>query len=317
MPAERRGAFVAMLVTMACFGGTWPAGKIAATHVAPAVVAVLRFATAAGLLWLWARLSGNPVRRPSRRDVPLLAVLGFTVVFAYNLCFLYGVRHAPATDGAVLVPGLIPAMTLLLAWPILGEKPARRAVFGLALAFVGVVIVADPAGSIDSRRLLGDALFVGASLSWAGYTLAGREATLRFGSVSANVFATAVGSVLLLPVTFFGGGWSGLGSASAGAWGSIAYLSVAGTVLAFVLFYEGVRLLGASAAAAFALLVPILGVLSSVIVLGEPLHPALALGGGIVVVGLWLVQMPRRSPERDRVSEASGRCRCDRTHGRS
>jgi drug/metabolite transporter (DMT)-like permease len=109
------------------------------------------------------------------------------------------------------------------------------------------------------------------------------------------VFATAVGSVLLLPVTFAGSGWSGLGSASAGAWGSIAYLSIAGTVLAFVLFYEGVRLLGAPAAAAFALLVPIFGVLSSVLVLGESFRPALALGGAIVVAGLWLVQTERRA----------------------
>lgn len=293
MPADRRAAFVAMLVCMICFGGTWPAGKVAASHVEPAVVAVVRFATAAAMLWLWARLSGNPVRRPARGDLPLLVVLGFTVVFAYNLCFLYGVRRAPATDGAVLVPGLIPPLTLLLAWPALGERPARRALLGLALAFVGVVIVAAPTGSVDSRRLTGDALFVGASLSWAAYTLAGREAIRRFGSVSANVFATAVGSLLLLPVTFVGSGWGGLGSASVGAWGSIAYLSLAGTVLAFVLFYEGVRLLGASAAAAFALLVPIFGVLSSVLVLGEALRPALALGGAVVVAGLWLVQTSR------------------------
>lgn len=295
MAAERRGAFAAMLVCMLCFGGTWPAGKVAAAHVEPAVVAVLRFTTASALLWLWARASGKPVRRPSRSDLPLLAILGFTVVFAYNLCFLYGVRHAPATDGAVLVPGLIPAMTTLLAWPVLGEKPTTRAIVGLAVAFAGVVIVADPAGSVGSQRLIGDALFVGAALAWAAYTLAGREATGRFGSVSANVFATGVGSLLLLPVSFLGDGWHGLGSATAGAWGSVAYLAVAGTVLAFVLFYEGVRVLGASAAASFALLVPIFGVLSSVLVLGEPLRPGLALGGAIVLGGLWLVQTQRRA----------------------
>jgi drug/metabolite transporter (DMT)-like permease len=234
------------------------------------------------------------VRRPSPNDVPLLVALGFTVVFSYNLCFLYGLRHAPATDGSVLVPGLIPAMTTLLAWPVLGRRPVGRAVLGLALAFVGVLIVADPAGGLGSERLIGDALFVGASLSWAAYTLVGREATRRFGSVSANVFATAVGSLLLLPVTFTGTGWSGLGSASAGAWASVAYLSIAGTVLAFVLFYEGVRLLGAPAASAFALLVPIFGVLSSVLVLGERLRPTLALGGVIVLAGLWLAQTAQR-----------------------
>jgi drug/metabolite transporter (DMT)-like permease len=177
-----------------------------------------------------------------------------------------------------------------LAWPVLGERPARRALIGLAIAFVGVVIVADPTGSVGSQRLIGDALFVGASLSWAAYTLSGREAMRRFGSLSANVFATAVGSLLLLPITFAGNGWAGLGSASTGAWAGIAYLALAGTVLAFVLFYEGVRLLGASPASAFALLVPIFGVLSSVLVLGERLRPALALGGVIVLAGLWLVQ---------------------------
>ena len=305
MVAGRRGAFLALLVCMVCFGGTWPAGKLAATHVEPAVIAVLRFTAASGLLWLWARLSGNPVRRPSWSDLPLLALLGFTVVFAYNLCFLYGLRHAPATDGSVLVPGLIPAVTILLAWPVLGERPARRAIVGLAIAFAGVVVVADPTGSVGSRRLTGDALFVGASLAWAVYSLAGREAIRRFGSVSANVFATAVGSLLLLPVTFAGNGWASLGSASTGAWASIAYLSIAGTVLAFVLFYEGVRLLGASAAAAFALLVPIFGVLSSVLVLGEPLRPALALGGLLVLAGLWLVQTTRstRDAWRERSAE--------------
>src|SRR5690349_19016993 len=139
---------------MVAFGGTWPAGKVAAEHVPPAVVAVLRFASAALLLWAWARVSGAPVRRPARRDVPLVLLLGFSVVFAYNLFFLYGLRHAPATDGSVLVPGLIPFATAMLALRFLGERPTRRAVVGLALALVGVIVVADPAGSVGSDRLV-------------------------------------------------------------------------------------------------------------------------------------------------------------------
>ncbi|HET7572362.1 MAG TPA: DMT family transporter [Gaiellaceae bacterium] len=294
MGAERRGAAAALLVCMVAFGGTWPAGKVAAEHVAPAVAAELRFASAALLLWLWARLARRPVRLPAARDLPLVAVLGLTVVVGYNLFFLYGLRHAPATDGSVLVPGLIPAVTALLAWPVLGERPTRRGVLGLAIAFAGVVVVADPVGGFGSRRLVGDALFVGASLSWAAYTLAGRAAIARYGSVSANVYATGGGALLLLPISFAIGGWGGAGSAPASAWGGIAYLSLAGTVVSFVLFYEGVRVLGAARASAFALLVPIFGVVSSVLVLGERLRPAVALGGAIVLAGLWLVQTPSR-----------------------
>lgn len=296
MGGERRGAYLALLLCMVSFGGTWPAGKVAAEHVEPATAAVCRFASAAVLLWLWARLSGRPVPRPARSDLPLIAVLGFTVVFAYNLFFLYGVRHAPATDGSVLVPGLIPVVTTLLAWPVLGEQLTRRTALGLVVAVVGVVVVADPVGGVGSTRLVGDGLFVGASVSWAVYTLAGRSAIARFGSVNANVYATGVGALLLLPVSFLGGGWHSLVAAPVQAWGSIAYLSLAGTVLGFVLFYEGVRLIGASKAASFALLVPVFGVLSSVLVLGEPLRPLLAVGGAIVLAGLWLVQTSGRVP---------------------
>jgi drug/metabolite transporter (DMT)-like permease len=295
----RRAAYVSLLVGMVAFGGTWPAGKVAAEHVPPAVIAVVRFASAALLLWTWARLSGKPVRRPARSDVPLVLLLGFSVVFAYNLFFLYGVRHAPAADGSVIVPGLIPIATALLAWPVFAERPSRRALAGLVVALAGIVVVADPVGGVDSDRLLGDALFLGAVVSWAVYTLAGRGAIARYGSVSANVYATACGSLLLMPVTFLDGGWSPLAHAPASAWGGIAYLSLGGTVLGFVAFYEGVRLIGSARASSFALLVPIFGVLSSVLVLGEPLRPGLAAGGALVLVGLWIAESRRPSEAED------------------
>ena len=291
---DRRTAYVTLLVGMVAFGGTWPAGKVAAEHVPPAVIAVTRFVCAAGLLWLWARLSGSRVRRPSRADLPLVFALGFTVVFAYNLFFLYGVRHAPASDGSVLVPGLIPIVTTLVAWAALGERPSRRSGVGLIAALAGLVVVAAPTSDLSTRRIVGDLLFVGGAVSWAAYTLVGRRATARYGSVNANVYATAAGALLLIPVSFFDGGWGPLLHAPVQALGAIAYLAVIGTVLAFVAFYEGVRLIGAARASSFALLVPVFGVLSAVLVLHEPLRLSLVAGGGIVLAGLWLAESGSR-----------------------
>lgn len=310
--SDRRTAYLSLALGMVAFGGTWPAGKVAAEHVPPAVVAVVRFSAAAVLLWAWARVSRTRVRRPGLHDLPLVLWLGFTVVFAYNLCFLYGVREAPATDGSVLVPGLIPLATTLLAWPVLGERPTRRTLAGLAVALAGVVIVAAPTGSVGGQRLVGDALFVGAAISWAAYTLAGRRATARYGSVSANVYATGCGAVLLVPVTFVGGGWAPLGRAPVQAWASIGYLSVIGTVLGFVAFYEGVRLIGSARASSFALLVPIFGVLSSVLVLGEPIRATLLVGGAIVLAGLWIALDSRRASDRGTVPAPVGDGRAER-----
>ena len=221
--------------------------------------------------------------------------MGGSAVLGYNLFFLYGLRLAPATDGSILVPALIPIVTTLLAWPLLGDRPSARTAVGFTIAVFGLVLVVDPVGGFGSSRLEGDALLLGAAFCWPWYTLAGRAATWRFGSIAANVYATGAGTLMLLPFSFVLGGWGALGGATAGAWASVVYLGVLGTVVAFVLFYEGVREIGAARAAAFTLLVPVFGVLASVLVLGEPLRPLLALGGAIVLAGLWLVQRPRAS----------------------
>jgi drug/metabolite transporter (DMT)-like permease len=102
--------------------------------------------------------------------------------------------------------------------------------------------------------------------------------------------------------------------AGVGTWASIVYLAPLGTVLAFVLYYDGVRTLGAARAAAFTLLVPVFGVSSSIAVLGEPLRAGLAVGGAIVLLGLWLVQRPRPAQA---PAAAAPRPACQEAHSRA
>ena len=290
MLGDRRAAYVSLLVVAVSFGGTWVAGKVAVESIEPPTAATARFAVASLLLWTWARASGRRMPLPGLHDLPLVAGLGLTAVAGYNLCFLYGLQRAPATDGSILVPGLIPVLTAATVWPLLDERPTRRAALGLAVALAGLVLVVDPVGGIGTRRLEGDVLFVGAAVCWTLYTLLGRAATTRFDSVVANVYATAAGALVLLPFSFAGAGWGGLAAAPFKAWASVAYLAVFGTVVGFVLFYEGVRRIGAARTAAFTLLVPVFGVLGAVLLLGEALRTGLAVGGAIVLVGLTLVQ---------------------------
>ncbi|MDI9687603.1 DMT family transporter, partial [Burkholderia cenocepacia] len=75
---------------------------------------------------------------------------------------------------------------------------------------------------------------------------------------------------------------------------SMLYLGAVGTVIAFVWYSQGIRLLGPARAAVFTNLVPVFGVLLSVVLLGEPLSPSMLAGGALVIAGVALTNRANR-----------------------
>ena len=288
-PASSRAAYLFLTLMAVCFGGTWVAGKVAVASIPPLTLAATRFALASVLLWGWARTRRGG-RRAAVADIPLILGMGLTAVAAYNVLFLYGLRLAPASDGAIIVPGMVPILAAALARPVLGERIGRWGIAGLATALAGLVFVMAPSGGAGSTRFLGDVLFFLGAGCWAIYAVIGKTATARFSPVNATLYATVTGTLFLLPFALAERGWNSLRAAPGAAWAGLLYLGIFGTVLAFVFFYEGVKRIGAGRAASFAFLVPIFGVVSSILMLGERLVPLTTVGGLLVLVGLWLVQ---------------------------
>lgn len=305
-PASSRVAYLLLTLMAVCFGGTWVAGKVAVGSIPPMTLASARFILASFLLWLWARARRAEVRPPTRRDLPLILGMGLTAVAAYNVLFLYGLRLAPASDGAIIVPGLAPVLTAALAWPALGERIGRWGAAGLVTALIGLVLVTGPSGGAGSSRFLGDLLFFLGAACWAIYSVIGKTATARFNPVNATLYGTVTGTILLLPFALAERGWTALSNAPLAAWAGLVYLSIFGTVLAFVFFYEGVSRIGAARATSFAFLVPVFGVASSVVMLDERLAWLTGVGGALVLLGLWLVQQqPAIATSRVRTSPSS------------
>lgn len=290
MNRSDRTAYLMLIGMALCFGGTWVAGAVAVEAVPPFTIAAVRFAIASVLLYGWARVANRPLSPMKRSDWPMIAGLGLTAVAGYNWLFLTGLTLAPASDGAIIVPGLAPVFTLVLAGAFLGERLGVRGVSGLAVAAVGLFLVVNPTGGTHAQRILGDLLFIAGAALWGVYSVLARVASRRFSAVSTSLYGTAVGTVLLIPPALLEGGMGNLVEAPVEAIAGIAYLTLFGTVAAFVLLNLGVARIGAARASAFALLVPIVGVLSSVVLLDESLGPLTLLGGAIVLLGLWLVE---------------------------
>ncbi len=291
-----RAAYLMLTGMALCFGGTWVAGAVAVDAAPPFTIAAVRFGVASILLYAWARLTGRPLSPLERGDWRMVAGLGLTAVAGYNWLFLTGLTLAPASDGAIIVPGLAPIFTAVIAGAVLRERLGIRGFIGLVVAGVGLYLVVNPTGGTDATRLLGDLLFVTGAALWGVYSVLARIASRRFNAVSASLYGTAFGTVVLLPAALLEGGVTSMLNAPPDALLGIAYLAVFGTVAAFVLLNLGVARIGAARASAFALLVPIVGVLSSVALLGETLGPLTLVGGAVVLVGLWLIEHRGEGP---------------------
>jgi len=298
-----REAAILLVITTAAFGATWVAAPWATDEVPPLAVAFLRFSLAAVALALWCLARGLKLRA-SRQDLPVIVGQAATSVVGYNILFLYGVTLAPASHGAVIVPGLIPMMTLVIGAIALGLRVVRGQVVGVLISLAGLALVVGPELGGSASTLLGDVLFAIAASLWAVYTLLGRTGASRLDPSVLTTFSAALGAAVFLPLALLGGGFGDLGSATTRALGSIAYLGTIGTAMSFVTFLEGVRRIGAARASAYTVLVPLFGLTLTVSLLGEPLGPLSLVGAVVVITGLWLTQRAGRAAASARVASA-------------
>jgi drug/metabolite transporter (DMT)-like permease len=288
--ANPRIAYLLLTLSSLAFGGTWVAGKVAVGSIAPMLIATARFAIASVLLWGWARSAPGTARRVTTSDLPLLLALGLTAPVGGTVLFVYGLRVAPASDGAIITPGIGPILTAAAAAFVQKERVGPRGAAGFVVALAGLGLVMQPGGQVDPERLTGDLFFLASAACWAAYALMGKVATARFTPIGATLYATVTATALLVPFAVAEGGWASLVTAPRAALGGLLYLGAVGTALSFAFVYEGINRIGVTRAAAFVHLIPIFGVCLSALILGERVTWLTAGGGTLVLLGLWLVQ---------------------------
>jgi drug/metabolite transporter (DMT)-like permease len=179
-----------------------------------------------------------------------------------------GLLFAPAANAACLYTALIPLYVAILAAVVLGETFTADKRIGLALVVAGALgIIWGAGGTIGSRENIGDAMFIGAGLLWACYTVAMRKA--RLGGLHAAAIA-AVGSLIAyvpVYVIVFGA------SLFDAPWRDIAMQAfVQGlltAVISLLLYGRAVSILGASNGSAFAALAPVMTAILAIPILGE------------------------------------------------
>jgi len=235
------------------------------TSLTPWDITAIRFGVAGFILLPYLLKKGLPVDRLGAVGLAAIVLGGGApmVLVAYA-----GLQFAPAAHAASLYTALIPLLVAILAAVVLGDTFTVAKQIGLALIVTGaLLIVWGAGGTIGSQQNIGHALFIGAAMLWACYTVAMRNAKLE-GLHAAAI--AAIGSLITyVPVYVIISGTSLFNA----PWRDVALQAfVQGfltPVISFWLYGRAVSILGASNGSAFAALSPAMTALVAIPLLGE------------------------------------------------
>ena len=279
-----RGAGLSLYALLVLiWSSTWVAIKIGLEDAPALLGAGIRFAAAGGLLLAFAALR----RRPLHTDRTLAVTLGLLpFAFCYGLVY-WGEQYIPSGLTAVLF-GVMPLYTAILAALLLHDEPLRaRLVAGVALALAGLSLAFVESLELGSedRAAIGAVAVVLSPLGAALGNVAIKRRAKHLDAIVLNGWAMLVGGALLLAGSGVSEDW-GDAVWSANAIGSILYLTVVGSAVAFVVLTILLREMSAQASSFIALMIPFGALIFGALLYDEAITGRAVAGAALVVAGL-------------------------------
>ncbi|GAA2651700.1 EamA family transporter [Paractinoplanes durhamensis] len=275
------------VAVMAIWGVNFVAIETGLDHFPPLLFNALRFTLAAFPALLFA---GRP-RVPWKWVIAVGLALG---VVKFSLLFAGMAAGMPAGLSSLVLQSQA-VFTVLFAVLLLRERPRPVQVAGLLVALAGVGVVATRMGTNLGAFLL----IIGAAAAWGLSNIATRKAsppdTLRF---MVWVSAVASGPLIVLSLLIDGpaADLAALRAIDGEALLALAYVALVSTLAGFAGWGFLLKKYGASTVAPFSMLVPLFGMASAALVLGEKIHPTDLIGGALVVGGILIGLARARAP---------------------
>lgn len=272
------------LILCLIWGSTWIFIKIGLADLPPITFSAARFSLAVVILAPLIKLFG--FRMPNtRKEWGLVALTGF-LQFSLNYSAVFWSEQYISSGLAALLQAMITVFGLVLAWFFLpNEKITKRKIAGVALGIVGVAVI-----FIDQLRVENWMAFLGCVGIVAGAYAAAQASILVKAKASGLHPASLVFSQMIcgLPaIIAYALITEGNPLAHNWSWtaiGCVAYLTIAGTIAAFWLYYWLLSRIESTKAMMISLVTPLLAVVIGAVALGETLPPQ-TLAGGLLIIG--------------------------------
>lgn len=287
-PPARLAGILLLLFTGCAWGFTWPVNKYLLSVLPPFTMRAVPVAIGVGFAFLVALLRGEALA-PPRGQFLWLILLGMLNYGAFTVATTLALVHLDASV-AVLITYTLPVWATLFAWPVLGERPRPRGVAALAVALLGVALLvgADPAQARHASWLGIGCAFL-AAIAFALGTVLGKRRPLRLPPMASVAWQAMFGALPALALAV--PEHADFAALPGRGWLAILYVATMPMTLAYLTWFLALRRLPASVASTGVLIAPLVGVLASALMLGEPLGPRQILAMAVVLGGVALAAL--------------------------
>lgn len=251
----------------------------------PVASAFWRCALAAPLLWAWTLHA--EAGKPKAAAIPLPALLGAGLFFAADLGVWHWSIVYTSVANATLLANLAPIFVTLAGWILWRTQVTRVFLAGMALAIAGMFVLVGPNFALGGTKLLGDALGALTGVFYAGYMLSIKSARdAQASTARLMAWSTTITAIALLPVALLSP-QPFLPQAASG-WMVVIGLALITQVLGQGLIAYAFAHLPASLSSVSLLIQPVTAALLAWALFAEAIGPVQAIGGAIVLGGIWL-----------------------------
>jgi drug/metabolite transporter (DMT)-like permease len=278
-----------LLLMSLIWGINFSVVKFATQAMPPLAFNSVRVALAALALVIIVRVTGE--RWPPRTTFLALLGLGVLGNGLYQILFVEGVARTRAGDAALVIAAT-PALIALIGRIKGVERVTMRGFLGIALSIagIGLVIAGSGTGFTGGSSLAGNAMVLGASLCWAIYTIYLKPYTHEVGGIPLSAVTMLGGTVPLLLIAAGDIRRTDWVAVTPGVWGAILYSGIGALVIAYLLWYRGVRLIGPTRTSMYANLQPVIALAIAWMTLGEVPRLVQVIGAGSIMGGLLLTR---------------------------
>lgn len=278
------------------WGFNWTALKVALSEVPPWTFRSMCLGFGAAVLFAALRAGGQRLVLPTGQwsRLWLLALLNIT---AWNMLIAFGVALIPSGRGAILAYTM-PVWAVPLSVWLLGERISRAKLAGLALGLGGLALLLAESFAGLGRAPLGSLLVLGAALSWALGTVLQKRFPVRLPVGLYTAWIMLLGGVPIFAGALIFDDWGALRHVGVAAWLGTAYNVLIAFAFAHWAWIKIATSVPVSVFSISMLLIPVVGVVCGILVLGE--RPAWAeyAALGLILAALLTVLRPGRAAAR-------------------